>query len=104
MSLRLPRFRPEIVPRFGTTPAPALAQLWVGRPFFAGASLFNVRTAGSVATSIGIAMGNTLEALVGAYLVRRFANGPNVFDRTQDAFKFVICAAVLSTTLSASIG
>jgi PAS domain S-box-containing protein len=77
---------------------------WVWPAIFAGAFLVNVTTAGSIATSIGIAMGNTLEALAGAYLVRRFANGPNVFDRTQDAFKFVICAAVLSTTLSASIG
>src|SRR5438034_6328454 len=41
-----------------------------------GAFLVNVTTAGSVGTSIGIAVGNTLEAILGAYLVRRFANGP----------------------------
>ena len=42
---------------------------------FLGAYLVNVTTAVSVETSIGIAVGNTLEALVGAYLVNRFANG-----------------------------
>src|ERR1700730_17434542 len=70
----------------------------------AGAFLVNVTTAGSIATSIGIAVGNTLEGVVGCYLIKRFANGHTVLHRTQDAFKFVICAAVLSTTLSASIG
>ena len=46
-----------------------------------GAFLVNVTTAGSVATSIGIAIGNTLEGRLGADLVRLFANGRNVFDR-----------------------
>src|SRR5512143_2450910 len=35
---------------------------------FAGAFVVNVTTAGSVATSLGIAAGNTLEGVVGAYL------------------------------------
>src|SRR3989441_11661457 len=53
-----------------------------------GAFLVNVTTAGSVGTSIGIAMGNTLEAILGAYLVKRFANGLRTLDRAQDIFKF----------------
>ena len=40
---------------------------------FIGAFLVNVTTAGNVATSFAIATGNTLEALVGAWLVNRFA-------------------------------
>src|SRR6184192_1502309 len=40
---------------------------------FVGAFLVNVTTAGSPATSFAIASGNTLEALVGALLVNRFA-------------------------------
>jgi integral membrane sensor domain MASE1 len=52
-----------------------------------GAYLVNVTTAGSIATSIGIATGNTLEAVVGAYLVNRFANGRDAFDRPEDVFK-----------------
>src|SRR4029450_8805809 len=55
---------------------------------FIGAFLVNVTTAGNVATSFAIATGNTLEALVGAWLVNRFAGGTNVFDRPQGVFKF----------------
>lgn len=76
---------------------------WVWPAIFAGAFLVNVTTAGCAATSLGIALGNTLEALIGAYLVRRFASGVDAFERTQDAFKFTICA-VLSAGLSATIG
>jgi PAS domain S-box-containing protein len=71
---------------------------------FIGAFLVNITTYGSVATSIAIAMGNTSEALVAAYLVRRFARGIDVFGLTSDTFRFVFCAAVLSTTVSATIG
>src|ERR1043166_5877596 len=48
-------------------------RLWPG--VFMGAFLVNIMTQGSLATSLGIAIGNTLEALSGAWLVCRFANG-----------------------------
>jgi len=70
----------------------------------AGAFLVNLTTAGSVATSIGIAAGNTLEGLVGAYLVNRFAGGRNAFERARDVFRFVALASLLSTTVSATFG
>jgi PAS domain S-box-containing protein len=69
-----------------------------------GAFLVNVTTAGSVWTAFGIAVGNTLEGCLGAALVGRFANGRNVFDRARDVFKFVVLAALFSTTVSATIG
>jgi len=68
------------------------------------AFLVNLTTAGSVATSLGIGIGNTLEGLAGAYLVNRFANGRRVFQGARDTFRFVILAALLSTTVSAIIG
>src|SRR5436190_21601066 len=37
-----------------------------------GAFLANFTTAGSLATSLGIALGNTLEGMLGAYLALRF--------------------------------
>ena len=70
---------------------------------FVGAFLVNVTTAGNVATSFCIALGNTLEALAGAFLVNRFAGGKNVFDRPQGVFKFAIAAAI-STVLSPVFG
>ena len=54
-------------------------RLWPG--VFAGAFLVNILTQGSVATSLAIATGNTLEAFIGAKLVFRFANGALAFDR-----------------------
>src|SRR5262245_2205163 len=46
---------------------------------FVGAFLVNLFTAGTIVTSLGIAAGNTLEGVVAAYLVNRFANGRHVF-------------------------
>jgi diguanylate cyclase (GGDEF)-like protein len=70
----------------------------------AGAFLVNLTTAGSVATSIGIATGNTLEGVVGCYLVSRFARGQHAFERAQDIFKFTFFAGMVSTTVSATVG
>jgi hypothetical protein len=50
---------------------------------FLGAFAVNLTTAGSLVSSLCIASGNTLEAVLGAYLVIRFANGRNVFDRAR---------------------
>jgi diguanylate cyclase (GGDEF)-like protein/PAS domain S-box-containing protein len=77
-------------------------RIWPG--ILLGAFLVNVTTAGSVATSIGIALGNTLEGLVGACLVNRFARGVKAFDRTQDVFKFALFAGMISTAVSATFG
>jgi PAS domain S-box-containing protein len=71
---------------------------------FVGAFLVNVTTEGSIATSLGIATGNTLEAMVAGWLVRRYAGGALAFQRPQDVFRFLILAAVASTTISATIG
>ncbi len=70
---------------------------------FVGAFFANLLTAGNILTSLGIASGNTLEALCGAWLVNRFAGGDRVFDRPQDVFKFAL-AALISTTVSATCG
>ena len=69
-----------------------------------GAFFVNVTTAGSVATSLGIAAGNTLEALLGAYLVNRFANGHAAFDRPEDVFKWALLAGMIATLVSATFG
>jgi diguanylate cyclase (GGDEF)-like protein len=71
---------------------------------FAGAFLVNITTAGSLATSLGIATGNTLEAMIGAYLVNRFANGRHAFNRAQDTFALAFLAGMLSTAVSATFG
>jgi signal transduction histidine kinase len=70
----------------------------------AGAFIVNVTTAGSIATSLAIAVGNTLEGLVGAYLVTRVARGRHFVDRPRDFIAFTVVAGLVSTTLSATIG
>src|SRR6266853_738125 len=70
---------------------------------FVGAFLVNLTTLGNILTSLGIASGNTLEALCGSWLVNRFAGGARVFGRPQDVFKFAL-AALVSTTVSPTFG
>src|SRR5258708_28534942 len=61
-------------------------RVWPG--IFLAAFVANLTTAGSVLTSIGVATGNTLEGVVGCYLVTRFARGQRAFERAQDILKF----------------
>jgi len=77
-------------------------RLWPG--IFLGAFLVNFFTQGTTLTSLGIATGNTLEALLGAWLVTRFAGGLRAFERTKGLFKFALAAAVLSTMVSSTFG
>ncbi|HTW23133.1 MAG TPA: MASE1 domain-containing protein [Candidatus Baltobacteraceae bacterium] len=76
-------------------------RVWPG--VFIGAFLVNITTAGSVLTSLGVATGNTLESLAAAFLVLRFANGRNAFDRAGDTFRFA-SLVMASTTIAATIG
>jgi PAS domain S-box-containing protein len=73
---------------------------------FLGALLANLVTTGwpTFWSCAGIAGGNTLEAVVGAWLVIRLAGGRAAFSRTQFILRFFLFAAVFSTMLSATIG
>lgn len=77
-------------------------RFWPG--IFLGAFLANLTTAGDVWTSLGIALGNTLEGLVGAFLVLRFAGGRQVFETPKGVILFTVLAGLLSTTISATLG
>ena len=68
---------------------------------FAGAFVVNVLTAGSVLTSLGIATGNTLEALVGAALVCRFSGRP--LERASGVFAFALAVAI-AAAIAATAG
>ncbi|HVE40100.1 MAG TPA: MASE1 domain-containing protein [Planctomycetota bacterium] len=77
-------------------------RLWPG--VFLGAIAVNFSTTGDIPSSIGIAIGNTLEGLLGSYLVRRFAGGTRFMSRSRDIFRFVILGAFLASTVSAIVG
>ena len=81
--------------------------LLFGRPaaigVFIAAFIVNVTTAGSAATSFAIAGGNTLEGLIGAWLIRNACGGLAAFERIQDVFRFAL-VALAAPLVSATIG
>ena len=69
-----------------------------------GAFFVNLTASGVVLSSLGIAIGNTLEAIVGAALVTRHAAGVRAFQRSKDYLGFVLFGGLLGTAISATIG
>ena len=77
---------------------------------FIGAFLVNVTVPLDVSftwrviQAMGIACGNTLEAVAGAWLVGRFANGCKAFLRVNNVFRYLFLGGMLSTAISATLG
>lgn len=108
LSLRLATVHPSATPFWPPTGIAIVALLILGLRYwpaiFAGAFFVNLTTAGSALTSLGIATGNCLEAVTATYLVSRFANGKEVFDRTKDILRFALYGGILSTSIAATFG
>jgi integral membrane sensor domain MASE1 len=68
-----------------------------------GAFVANVTSDVSVAVAAGIAVGNTLEAVVGASIVRRFGFRPEL-DRVRAVIVLTVGAALVSTAIAATNG
>src|SRR5436190_12320814 len=106
--LSLAAVNPSATAVWPSTGIAIAACLLMGRPawpaIFAGALVANLTNAGSVATSLGIAVGNTLEGILGAYFMRRFSSGTRTFDGVSDVFRFAALAGCLATCVSATIG
>ena len=77
-------------------------EVWPG--ILLAAFLVNLTATGTVSTSLAIALGDTLEALTGAFLVFRFAGGRNAMKRSLDIFKFAILGGAVSATIGATFG
>jgi signal transduction histidine kinase/ActR/RegA family two-component response regulator len=69
-----------------------------------GAFLANATTTGSVATSGAIAIGNTLECLVGAWLINRWSGGTATFNTSGGVARFALISTSAATPISALIG
>ena len=106
--LALASIHPSATPIWPPTGvALAAVLLWGYRTWpaiFAAAVIANATTAGSVATAIAIATGNSLEAVVGAYLINRWSSGCNTFSTPNSVAKFALICFVIATPISASIG
>src|SRR6185295_5503925 len=77
-------------------------RVWPG--VFIGALAANLPTSISVASAVGIATGNTLEAVIAWFLLRRSKHWRRSFDSVGDVMIFVVYAAVLAPLVSATIG
>jgi signal transduction histidine kinase len=75
---------------------------WPG--IFLSAFLVNVAVGAPLFVALGIGVGNTLEALVGAYLLSRLGGFRPALDRTRDVVSLVVLAALFSPIVSATIG
>src|SRR5262249_7278023 len=69
-----------------------------------GAFVANITTDTSVIGSLGIATGNTVEALIGAYLLNRFVRFEPSLHRFRDLFGLISFGAIASTAVSATLG
>src|SRR5437763_76467 len=77
-------------------------RIWPGVAL--GAFLANSWTGIPVYSTLGITIGNTSEALIGAYLLREIAAFRPTFERLRDVLALIAFGAVVSTVVSATIG
>lgn len=77
-------------------------RLWPGIAL--GALAVNLTAGASFFMAIGIAIGNSTEALFGTFILRRFFKIHNSLDRIKDALALVFVGVFLSSPISATIG
>jgi PAS domain S-box-containing protein len=77
-------------------------RVWPG--VFLGALAANLLTHLHIGSAIGIASGNTLEAVVACLLLQRSKQWRNSFDSVGEVLTFLVYATVLSPLVSATIG
>ena len=78
------------------------SRVWPG--IFVAALVANLLTSIPVASALGIATGNTLEAVVAWFLLQRTKRWDKSFGSVRDVLTFIVYAAVLAPLVSATIG
>ena len=68
-----------------------------------GVLLGSLLTGAPFDQALGMSIGNTLEALVGGYVLQRYVNFHHALDRVRDVIGLVV-VAIFSTMLSATVG
>jgi signal transduction histidine kinase len=69
-----------------------------------GALTANLLNGAPLLVGVGISTGNTLEALLGAYLLTRFVGFNRSLERVNDVLGLVLLAGLVSTSVAATIG
>jgi PAS domain S-box-containing protein len=108
LGLQLASINPSASPIWPPTgvalAAVLLGGLRIWPAILVGAFAANATTAGTLETSAFIAAGNTLEGVVGGYLIARWCGGAGAFATPARIAKFAIVCAGAPTIISASIG
>ena len=108
LGLRLASINPSASPIWPATglalAAVLLGGLRVWPAILIGAFAANATTAGTLETSACIALGNTLEGVVGGYLIERWSGGRETFTSPLGVAKFALVAVGPATIISATIG
>jgi PAS domain S-box-containing protein len=77
-------------------------RIWPG--ILLGAFLANATANEPITTACGVAVGNTLEAIVGSWLLGRCVGFDRSLERLKDVLGLIVLAAGVSTAVSATIG
>ncbi len=108
LGLSLAFFHSSVSPVWPPTGLAIAALLILGLKYWPGVSLgafaVNLATTGHLLSSLGIAAGNTVEALLGAYLANRLASGMDAFEKAGGVFRFFGLCGSIAPIASATIG
>jgi PAS domain S-box-containing protein len=108
VGLRLASINPSASPIWPPTglalAAVLLGGLRIWPAILIGAFAANATTAGTLETSAFIALGNTLEALAGGYLIGHWSGGRDTFASPGQVAKFALVSVGPATIISATVG
>lgn len=108
LGLQLASINPSASPIWPPTglalAAVLLGGLRIWPAIFIGAFAANATTAGTLATSALIALGNTLEGVAGGYLIERWSGGRDTFVTPSRVVKFALVSVGPATVISATVG
>ena len=108
LGLALASINPSTTPIWPPTGLAIAALLLCGRrgwpAILVAATIANATTAGTIVTSLIIAAGNTLEAIVIAALVERWCGGIKTFETPSWVLGFALICGLTGTVISATVG
>ncbi|HEY3177240.1 MAG TPA: PAS domain S-box protein [Candidatus Polarisedimenticolia bacterium] len=108
LGLSLAFFHSSVSPVWPPTGLAIAALLILSLRYWPGVSLgafaVNLAATGDLASSLGIAAGNTIEAVLGAYLANRFAGGKDAFEKGGAVFRFFGLCGCVAPIAGATIG
>lgn len=108
LGLRLAFLNASVTPMWAPTGIAIAALLLFGQrvwpAIIVGAFLVNFSTTGGIITSLCIAIGNTLEAVLGAWFTKRFIGKNNFFNHPAHVFKYLVFTGMIATAVSAYVG